>query len=100
MSELNITLDDADASKTAEVLLHLAALIDPDDPDGLRDAFGDPTEALRQHLLTDAQFMMLRHPAYRDDERSKLAQQLRAIAARIEGQLPPEAPRVWIGHPH
>jgi len=31
VSELNITLDDAEASKTAEVLVHLAALIGPDD---------------------------------------------------------------------
>ena len=50
----------------AEVVLHLAALIDSEDLDGLRDAFGRRTEKLEQHLLTDTQFMMLRHPAYRD----------------------------------
>jgi hypothetical protein len=97
MTTLSIKLDDTDASKIAEVMLHLAALIDPNDPDGLQDAFGGQHKELTRHPLTDTQFMMLRHPAYRDDERSDVARHLRTIAARIEGQLPPEAPEVWIG---
>lgn len=59
---MNIELDDADASKIAEIMLHLAALIDPDDPDGLRDALGRRNKELDRHLLTDTQFMMLGHP--------------------------------------
>jgi hypothetical protein len=94
---VNIKLDDTDASKIVEVMLHLAALIDPDDPDGLRDAFGQRDQKLEQYLLTNAQFMMLRHPAYRDDDRDHVAQHLREIAAKIEGQLPPSAPEVWLG---
>jgi hypothetical protein len=97
VGKLKIELEDADASKIAEVLFHLAALIDPDDPDGLRDAFGRRNEQLEQHLLTDTQFMILRHPAYRQDERTDVAQHLRTIAADVEGQLPPGAPRVWLG---
>ncbi len=85
---LKIELDAEEASKVAEVLLHLAALIDPDDPDGLRDAFGGRSERLEEHLLTDPQFMMLRHPAYRADQRAAIASRLRIISAKVEGQLP------------
>ena len=62
MNAVNIELEDTDASKIAEVMMHLAALIDPDDPDGLRDAFGRRNESLERHLLTNAQFVMLRRP--------------------------------------
>jgi hypothetical protein len=96
---VNIELDDVDASKIAEVAWHLAALIDPDDPDGLRDASGRRNQELERHLLTNAQFMMLRHPTYREDERDDIAQRLREIAATIEAQLPPSAPEVWLGRP-
>ena len=89
---LDIKLDAAEASKVAEVLMNLAALIDADDPDGLRDANDRRIDA---HLLTDAQFMMLRHPvAYRADERAEIATSLRLISAKVENQLPPEAPEV------
>jgi hypothetical protein len=47
---VNIELDAEEASKVAEILLHLAALIDPDDPDGLRDAYGQRSERLEEHL--------------------------------------------------
>ena len=100
VNTVKIELVDTDASKIAEVMLHLAALIEPEDPDGLRDAFGRRNAELERHLLTDTQFMMLRHPAYRCDERTDVAQQLRMIAAKIEGQLPPETPEVWIGRSH
>ena len=96
---VNIKLDAAEASKVAEILLHLAALVDPDDPDGLRDAYGQRSEELDRHLLTDGQFMMLRHPAYRRDERAELAEQLRVISAKVEGQLPDDAPEVGRGRP-
>src|SRR4051812_39083839 len=76
----NIALGADEASKVAEVLLHLAALIDPDDPDGLRDASGVRSERLEEHLLTDTQFVMLRHPLYRVDQRSTIASQLRIIS--------------------
>jgi len=77
----------------------LAALIDPDDPDGLRDANGQRNEQLEKHLLTDAQFTMLNHPAYRRDERAEIADYLRVISAKVEGQLPEEAPEVGRGRP-
>jgi hypothetical protein len=95
----NIKLDAAEASKVAEVQLHLAALLDPDDPDGLRDANGRRNERLEEHLLTDAQFIMLRRPAYRRDERAEVAEDLRIISAKVEGQLPGEAPEVGRGRP-
>jgi hypothetical protein len=100
VNTVTIKLEDVDASKVVEVMLHLAALIDADDPDGLRNAFGRQNDAVLEHLLTHTQFMMLRHPAYRDDERSDVAQHLRVIAAKIEGQLPSSAPEIWIGRPH
>jgi hypothetical protein len=93
---VSIALDAEEASKVAEILLHLAALIDPDDPDGLRDAYGKRSERLEEHLLTDTQFVMLRHPLYRPDrdQRSTIASRLRVISAKIEGQLPDEAPEI------
>jgi hypothetical protein len=91
---VNIKLNAAEASKVVEILEHLAALIDPDDPDGLRDASGRRNEELEKHLLTSPQFEMLRHPAYRQDERAEIAADLRVIVAKIEGQLPDEAPEV------
>ena len=99
MAMTNIELDEVDAAKIAEVMWHLAALIDPNDPDGLRDAFGRRSQELEQYLLTNAQFVMLRHPAYREHERNDIARCLREIAAKIEGQLPPSAPEVWLGRP-
>jgi len=95
---VSIELDAQEASKVAEVLLHLAALIDPDDPDALRDPYGRRSERLEEHLLTDAQFVMLCHPAYRADERAVIASSLRVISANIEGQLPDEAPEVGRRH--
>lgn len=91
---VNIKLDAAEASKVVEILEHLAALIDPDDPDGLRDVNGQRNEGLEEHLLTDAQFTMLSHPAYRRDERAEIAEYLRIISAKVDGQLPDEAPEV------
>jgi len=96
---VRLELDAADASVAAGILLHLAALIDPDDPDGLRDANGRRSTGLEQHLLTDTQFCMLHHPLYRADERADIAERLRVISASIEGQLPDEAPEVWRGRP-
>jgi hypothetical protein len=93
---VTIALDAAEASKVAE-MLHLAALIDPDDPDGLRDAYGRRSDKLEEHLLTDVQFSMLRHPLYRPDQRAHIASYLRVISAKVEGQLPDEAPEVSHG---
>lgn len=92
---VSIKLNAAEASRVADILVHLAALIDPDDPDGLRDAYGQRNKGLEAHLLTDTQFVMLHHPAYRADERAEVAEDLRTISAKIEGQLPDEAPEVW-----
>lgn len=91
---VKIELDAAEASKVAEILLHLAALIDPDDPDGLRDAYSRRNERLEEHLLTDTQFALLRHPPYRPADRVTIAGNLRVISAKVEGQLPGEAPEV------
>lgn len=91
---ISIELDAEEAAKVAEILLHLAALIDPDDPDGLRDANGQRNPKLEEHLLTDTQFMMLRHPLYRQDQRTNIAKRLRIISSKIEGQLPDEAPQI------
>jgi len=91
---VKIELDAEEASTVAGVLLHLAALIDPDDPEGLRDAHGLRSEGLEEHKLTDTQFVMLRHPLYRQDQRVPIASRLRIISAKIEGQLPGEAPEV------
>jgi hypothetical protein len=88
---LAVKLNAWEASKVAEILMNLAALIDADDPDGLRDAYAQRAD---QHLLTDTQFVMLRHPAYRSDERAEVASYLRRISASVEGQLPDEAPEV------
>ena len=92
---LAVKLNAWEASKVAEVLMNLAALIDADDPDGLRNAYGQRAD---QHLLTDTQFVMLCHPAYRSDERAEVASYLRRISARVEGQLPDEAPEVGRRH--
>lgn len=89
-----IKLDAEEASKVVEILEHVAALIDADDPDGLRSADGQRDERLEQHLLTDEQFVMLRHPLYRRDQRTAIASRLRIIAAKIDGQLPDDAPEV------
>jgi hypothetical protein len=95
---VNIELEPAEASTVAETLLRLAALIDPDDPDGLRDAFGQRREELeRDLLLTGTQFEVLRRPSYRSDERVEVAEHLREVSAKIEGQLPDEAPEIWHG---
>ncbi len=96
---VKIELDAAQASKVVEILLHLAALIDPDDPDGLYDAHGQRSDRLEEHLLTDTQFSMLRRPLYRPDQRAHIASYLRVISAKVEGQLPPEAPEVGRANP-
>jgi hypothetical protein len=93
-SEVPIRLLMFQASETASILLHLAALLDVEDPEGLRDAFGNRNASLEHHILTDTQLMMLNHPAYRSDERQELAARLRIISSAIEGQLPPEAPAI------
>jgi hypothetical protein len=69
---VKIEFEGTQASTVVDILMHLAALIDPEDPDGLRDAFGQRDARLKAHALTDAQFMMLRHPAYRADERDEI----------------------------
>jgi hypothetical protein len=99
VSKVSIELDEWDVSTVVDVIAHLAALMDPDDPDGLRDASGRRSKELEQHLLTDAQLRLLRHPAYRDDDRLNVAKQLRRIAADIDGQLPPTAPQTWTSRP-
>jgi len=89
---MNIELDADEGSTVTAILLRLAALIDPDDPDGLRDASGAASPNLAQHALTDEQFALLRIPPHRSDQRAAVASRLRIISAKIEGQLAGEAP--------
>jgi hypothetical protein len=95
-SELGLRLTSADASEVVEALLGLARVIDPNDPDGLRDAYGQRREELDALRLSDDQFAVLRKPLYRTDEQQSVAERLRRIAASLEGQLPDDAPA--IGH--
>lgn len=89
---VSVELDADDASAIVAILLRLAALIDLDDPDGLRDASGALSPNMAEHMLTDTQFAMLHSSLYRPDRRAPVASRLRIISARIEGQLPDEAP--------
>jgi hypothetical protein len=76
--------------------LLLAALIDRDDPDGLCDSRGQRNEDWEKQLqLTEGQFAVLRRPVYSSADRIQVAERLREISAKIEGQLPDEAPRIW-----
>jgi hypothetical protein len=96
---LDVRLEAVEASTTAEILLRLAALIDPDDPEALQDTFGRRHEGWERGMrLTDAQFGALRRPvSYSSNERTEVAGYLRIISARIEGQLPGDAPAIWHG---
>jgi hypothetical protein len=93
---ITVELDSDDASQVAQILFQICALIDPDDPDGLRDAFGVLQPELTNLKLSEDQFRMLDPlPSYKnDDDRASMASRLRQIAATIEGQLPPDAPEV------
>lgn len=93
---ISLKLEPGEASALAAILLRLAALIDPNDPDGLRDAHGKLSERLAEHALTNTQFGLLHKPPYPPSQRDAIAKSLRIISARIEGQLPDEAPDV--GH--
>ncbi len=95
-----IKLDAAEASKVVEILVHLAALIDPGGLPGLLNAFGQRDERLDPHALTDTQFKLLSHdPGHQSAERSEVAAYLRTIWTKIEDQLPPEAPEIRLGGP-
>ena len=95
-----VELDSDDASQVAQVLIQIGALIDPDDPDGLRDAFGVLQPELTNLKLSEDQFRMLDPlTSYNDADRAFVARRLRQIAATIEGQLPPDAPEVIHRHP-
>lgn len=95
---VTIKLDAAEASKVAEILVHLAALIDPEGLPGLLNAFGQRDERLDQYVLTDAQFKLLSHnPGHQSAERSEVAAYLRTVWIKIEDQLPPEAPEISLG---
>ncbi len=45
-------------------------------------------------MLTDTQFTLLRKPLYMARQRANVGVRLRMISAKIEGQLPPEAPDI------
>jgi hypothetical protein len=93
--DLVIKLDSGEASTVASILLRLAALVDPDDPDGLVDAWGRRNPTLEELALTDDQLMLLSPVlAYQSNDRPDLASQLRIISAKIEGQLPDDAPAI------
>lgn len=91
VTALKIDFEDDEASTVVQILIQLAALIDPDDPYGLRDTFDRPHPQQEALVLKDEQFRLLRAPAYDGDERAGVAANLRVIAARIYGQLPPDA---------
>ena len=75
-----VELDSDDASQVAQVLFQIGALIDPDDPDGLRDAFGVLQPELVALKLTEDQFRMLDpHISYSDDERASVARRRRLL---------------------
>jgi hypothetical protein len=91
---VNIELDAAEAAKVVDILAHLAALIDADDPDGLRNAFD---ERIDEHLLSDTQVSLLTHdPSEVSDDRAKVAAHLRVVYTKMWQQLPPEAPARWL----
>ena len=91
---MSIALDADEAALVTEILLRLSSLIDSDDPDGLRTASGQRSDALEAQMLTDTQFTLLRRPLYMASQRANVAARLRMISAKIEGQLPPEAPDI------
>jgi hypothetical protein len=91
---VNVALDADEASLVTEILLRLSSLIDSDDPGGLRTAAGKRSNALETQMLTDTQFTLLRRPLYMASQRANVAARLRVISAKIEGQLPPEAPDI------
>lgn len=95
-----IELDLDDASHVAQMLFQIGALIEPDDPDGLRDASGSLRPALSALALTEDQFRML-DPlvSYGEADRERVARRLRRLAATVEGQLPRDAPAVIHRHP-
>lgn len=94
---VTIELDAAEVSKVAEVLVHLAALIDPDGIPPLRDAFGG---RLDEYALKDEQFGLLSHdPGHASADRAEYAAYLRTIWTKIEDQLPPRAPEIRLGGP-
>lgn len=90
-----LDLDADDASHAAQMLLQLGALVDPDDPDGMKDIFGVLHPAVTASALSRDQFRML-DPlySYSDRDRARVAERLRRISATIEGQLPQSAPEV------
>ena len=94
MSTVSIKLEDIQASTVVDVLMQLAALIDPSDPDSRRGING-PREGLAEHKLTSDQFKLLGDLLYWDDERDDVAAELRVIASTIDGQLPPDALATW-----
>jgi hypothetical protein len=87
VSTVSIKLEDVQASTLVDILMQLAALIVPTDPDGRRGINGQ-REGLAQHKLTSDQFRMLGDLLYRDDDRDEVAADLRIIAPTIHGQLP------------
>jgi hypothetical protein len=88
---VSIKLEDVQASTVVDILMQLAALIDPTDPDSLRG----PREGLAEHKPTSDQFRMLGDLLYRDDERDEVAADLRIIASTNHGQLPDDALATW-----
>jgi hypothetical protein len=95
VSTVKIELEDAQASTLVDVLMQLAALIDPDDLAG-RDGIGGVREWRNEHLLSPAQFERLGDmPPYQDDERGEVAGDLRDMARAIDKQLPDDAPATW-----
>jgi hypothetical protein len=84
--DLIVCLAPDDASDAAHVLMGLAALIDPDDPDGLpADLSVDERQAV---MLTTAQLALLHRLArYTEIERDDVARELRRISATIRGQV-------------
>jgi hypothetical protein len=95
MPKVTIELEDAQASLLVDTLMQLAAMTDPNDLT-VHDGINGMREWRQEHFLTDAQFQRLGDmPPYRDDDRNKVAADLRDTARAIDGQLPPDAPATW-----
>lgn len=86
VADIAINLHPDDAGDAAELLMGLAALIDPGtDPDGLPADM--PPADVQTLLLTPPQLALLHRARYRDVERASVAKELRRISVTIKGQI-------------
>src|SRR5689334_13334669 len=95
MPKVTIELEDVQASVLVHTLMQLAAMTDPNDLTS-RDGINGVREWREEHFLTPAQFQRLGDmPPYQDDDRNKVAADVRDMARAIDKQLPADAPHTW-----